>query len=43
VGDSHREDYWGASNAGYSAALLDRDGNEAEAIATLATLYKKLQ
>jgi putative hydrolase of the HAD superfamily len=43
VGDSHREDFWGATNAGYSAALLDRDGSEAGAISTLAHLPNKLQ
>jgi putative hydrolase of the HAD superfamily len=38
VGDSHREDYLGALNAGFHALHLDRDGETPGAIASLKSL-----
>lgn len=42
VGDSHREDFQGAQNAGYHAAHLDRDAESAGSIATLLALANRL-
>jgi len=42
IGDSHREDYQGARNAGFHALHLDRDGVEPGSVATLAALISHL-
>lgn len=42
VGDSDREDFWGARNAGLHAVLLDRDASAGEAISSLAGLANRL-
>jgi putative hydrolase of the HAD superfamily len=42
VGDSHREDYQGARNAGFDALHLDRDGETAGSIASLEGLISHL-
>lgn len=46
VGDSHREDYWGARNAGLHAALVDRKIErataEAEVFTSLVDLAKSV-
>jgi putative hydrolase of the HAD superfamily len=45
VGDSEREDFWGARNAGFHAALVDReavDGLKEETFASLVDLANKL-
>jgi putative hydrolase of the HAD superfamily len=42
VGDSHREDFQGAQNAGYHAAHLDREGESPDSIKTLLALANRL-
>lgn len=42
VGDSHREDFQGARNAGYRAAHLDREGESPDSIKTLLALANRL-
>jgi putative hydrolase of the HAD superfamily len=42
IGDSHREDYVGARNAGFSALHLDRDGEAPGAVLSLMELISHL-
>src|SRR5688500_3915926 len=42
IGDSHREDYLGALNAGFAAVHLDREGETAGAVTTLTELISRL-
>ena len=42
IGDSHREDYLGARNAGFQALHLDRDGETPSAVASLNDLISHL-
>jgi putative hydrolase of the HAD superfamily len=42
IGDSHREDYVGARNAGFEALHLDRDGETAGAVRSLMELISHL-
>jgi putative hydrolase of the HAD superfamily len=42
IGDSHREDYLGARNAGFQALHLDREGEMAGAIASLEGVVSHL-
>jgi putative hydrolase of the HAD superfamily len=42
VGDSHREDFQGARNAGFHAAHLDREAEHSDSIRTLLELANKL-
>jgi putative hydrolase of the HAD superfamily len=42
IGDSHREDYLGAHNAGFHALHLDRDGETPAAVTSLSDLISHL-
>jgi putative hydrolase of the HAD superfamily len=42
IGDSHREDYLGARNAGFHALHLDRDGETRGTVTSLADLISHL-
>ena len=42
IGDSDREDVWGAQNAGYRAIHLDRHGDAPSAVKTLDTLVSHI-
>ena len=42
IGDSHREDFLGARNAGFHAVHLDRDGETAGAVSSLLDLISHL-